>query len=457
MSLSRPKPPSSITIPTIRSTSRPHVNEAFRSMVSSRTLVSDMPAKGEWYALSTQGDGSCLIHAVLQACSKEYRGSKEKGDIAETIRIGIANYINESVDLYEPIEYQVPRWMTLQGGVFTNLALENISTYQNAINNRVIDPVSIHSDPENPDLRDITFGDASKLTLRSGIGNEILVDYSLTGLTQLLNSSSYIGDELVKLVADYFNVNIVIVNCSGPKSFVMYETNDTYSRDRDFVFVAFVPGHYQTLCAKIGENDEGLTEYQYCFPYDHPLITDFGHNDYDFGMGDLKWMPDLGMEKPRFIAHEMSDTVINVQESILAMFNGQRIPLISSDDPAFQELSNADSDFEYVNYLGHYAILLYLRRNLYESMTTYYEFLRVMIENTLAFDREDDMSISEQPSYSQYMWPDLESIGDKFPGEDILTAMLFVYSWDQRTLIEQLESKSIGQIVLDVYLNMIQQ
>ena len=53
----------------------------------------------EYYRINTIGDGSCLIHAICNALSKEYNQSNDKMDIAKKVRCEMAKDLCEHSDL----------------------------------------------------------------------------------------------------------------------------------------------------------------------------------------------------------------------------------------------------------------------------------------------------------------------------------------------------------------------
>lgn len=472
---------------------------AFTKTVIRDTLITDLPEQfegGEWYAIPTNGDGSCLIHSVLQASSAEYRALKksEQVNIADLIRIGMAFTINNQLKVSTPFSQQfemsgindrevlnqaglafeidkatkealppyserVPRWFNDEGGMFLNMMDQNINAIQSALNARINDYMS---DLEAEDPRNVIFGtNDGKLHRPTGAPNELLIDYSLYGLTHLMNSRSYIGDELINLIADYFQVNIVMVYCASLPLRILHQTIRWETRERDFVFVAYVPGHYQTIGRKVSED-----EMQYCFPFDHEIVAPFIPSNYDFGHGE-QWKS--GMEKPTFVSTVLDDSIENLQMSIINSLPEQRLLYVTPDDEAYDELM-AIEDFEFINYVPHFGIFLQLRSTLATALPCYYNLLRHLFMITSAFDLNDKHQMEgEEAEITNYLWPSItdapvqrinprvrtipeyQSTG-QFPGENILSAIMYVYNLDQKFLLEGIdENGSIGRMILNTY------
>lgn len=481
---------------------------ASKKSVFRDTLIPDLPVQfsgHEWYAIPTIGDGSCLIHSTLQAVSSEYRDSKsdDKTEIANDIRLGMVYQINKRVELNTPyandvleegildrdtlraagLAYQVddynqpippyserlPEWYQAEGGIFLNMFWQNISAIQSALNARIEDYLSPSS---RDDPRNVVYGGGNSLRRRSGAPNELLIDYSLYGMTHLMNSNSYIGDELIRLVADYFEVNIVMVDCTMSPSRILHQTIRWETKEWDFIFIAYVPGHYQTIGCKVADD-----MMQYCFTSDHPAIAPFIPSDYDLGHGEIEWMPDMGMDRPQFVPITLEDSLNTISDNIMAIYaGGERLNFVSPDDQAYDDLMAID-DFEYINYVPHYAMFLHLRSQLATSLPSYYNLLRAKFMERGAFDIDEDgqFDASRGAEYTNYLWPSIidapvirtnpdkrsipiyESSG-QFPGENILAAILYVYNFSQPVLLEQIETYgSIGQIILNIYNEMMAQ
>jgi hypothetical protein len=494
-------PPKRPVLPKRPTVTRAPSANASKLSVTRNTLITDLPSQfvGEWYAIPTIGDGSCLIHSVLQAVSDKYRASSNstKIDIASDIRIGMAFEINERVEISTPfseeieqldildrdtlrqagLKYSVddfnqpippyaeraPEWYQSEGGIFLNMLWQNVDAVQSALTSRVADYLS---PLERNDPRNVVYGGRGSLQRRTGAPSELLVDYSLYGLTHLMNSSAYIGDELIKLVADYFEVNIVMVDCSSTPSRILHQTISWENKERDFVFVAYVPGHYQTIARMVSTGEDG-DAMQYCFPFDHEIIAPFIPSDYDLGRGDNPYQRGMDMVHPEFLPVTLYDTLDNFGDNIRQIIlPTPGMKFVNKRDKAYKELMKID-DFNYINSLPHYGMFLHMRSKFASSLPSYYNLLRVkfMEEDAFAIDGFDGVtnylwpSIIEAPVYRENpkskSIPVYESDGE-FPGENILSAIVFVYNLKQTDLLSQIEEVgSIGQIILNTYNEMI--
>lgn len=458
------------------------------SKVPTKELITDMPDQfqGDWYIIPTIGDGSCLIHSVLQAVSREYRQSNEKGEIADKIRIGLAYEINKRVRVATPyagsliganlteeeIEKagiifergkafeQTEKWFAVGGGVFLNMFYQNINAFQSALNERIND---YESKASRSDRRNVKFGSSSSLNKPTGNPNELLIDYSLYGILHLMNSNAYIGDELINLVADYFNVNIVMLDRSGDNTRILHQTIRSTTKDKDFVFVSYSPGHYETVGCRIDDS-----HYQYCFPHNHELVANFIPSDYDLGLSDKNPDP-FSTDRPAFIPPTIADSIEDLSQAVVNTHTKDGMMMVKVDDPAYDSLAEIEG-FELINRLSHYAILLHLRDVLITELPSYYNLLRHIFVTTAAFEFNEFGVLP--PNHTnivvQQLWPSIidapvirtnkgksvpsYELIEQFYGYDILNVMLSVYNLDQNTLKKKIaEHDSIGGVILYEY------
>lgn len=426
----------------------------FCTMVSKRTEIPKLDIEQfdqfKWFVEPTIGDGSCCIHSALQAVSERYRDADNKGEIADMIRVGMIYDLNKKTRINQPFKTSVPKWATVNGGMFLSLTMQNINAVQSALIARVIDNVSPYNKGED-DLRMIDFGSSSSYRARTGMPNELFVDYSLPGLEDLLNSRAYIGDELTQLIADYFNVNIVMVDCTAGRNRINHLTTRWETRDRDLIFIMYVPGHYQTMGAYIEDN------IQFCFPPGHPIHTAFMPSDYDLGHGEIKWMSGMGMERPKYETRSLEiDGVQDLSEAIINKVpKTGRVGFVSDDDSAYEELSSIEG-FSLVNYVSHFAILLHLRELIFERSPFYYNIIRHILITTGALDFDDNRQPPEEDfEFTEALWP---SSPKEFLGADILLCIIFVFNMKQDTLASEIKKDgSIGQVILNTYYGYISQ
>lgn len=141
--------------------------------------------------IDTIGEGSCFIHAFFQAYSEAYRNADDKLDFAKKARRDLAFLLQYQ----DPARPNYPIYDRYQ---FRNLAmLDNM--------------------------------------------------YSLPGMMQHLNSNTYLGDEIYKLISDLYNVNLLIFYKTGEKITIpAYISYPTYQKTILFYYLQ-AEQHYETV------------------------------------------------------------------------------------------------------------------------------------------------------------------------------------------------------------------
>lgn len=155
----------------------------------------------EFTTLETIGDGSCLIHSILQAFSKDYNNLKndiEKISLVKDVRYHLSEILNiKSPEIKNKTIYQI-----LSRG-----ELETIS-------------------------KDIP---------------ETKVEY----MKAYLNSKNFLNIQYVELISEIFDINIVFIS---DKDKGVYQTGDNellFKKNRDIVFVYYIQEkHFETIRIK---------------------------------------------------------------------------------------------------------------------------------------------------------------------------------------------------------------
>lgn len=147
------------------------------------------------YRIGVIGDGSCLIHAFLKAVFEAYRNSPtdQRIAMADQMRIELATLLQNDNSFYPGHNW----WSTVGDGIFLDLSMQQLKT---------------------DNLKDFNN-----------------VDWTLRGLQRLLNSRSYLGDEIFSLIAAVFNIDIYLFQAetvNGVKTLTR-EAYYTYTKPRN--------------------------------------------------------------------------------------------------------------------------------------------------------------------------------------------------------------------------------
>ena len=171
-----------------------------------------MKIKGLQYdfvALDTIGDGSCFLHAVLQAFNNEYRQRDLHGRIqmVRELRIALSK-------------------------VFDEKSKNNRTFYQNLSRGEIEELSKIH-----PQLR-----------------KDFMIKY--------LKSGNWINFYFLEYISELLDINIIIVS-QKEKDFYYTGDNEIYIKKRDSVFINYIDqAHFETLGVKTPSGIRTL------FPYD---------------------------------------------------------------------------------------------------------------------------------------------------------------------------------------------
>lgn len=189
------------------------------------------PLTCTWYPnlvrIATIGEGSCFLHAVLKGYNKQYQE-----DNKATFRLGyVANLRRDlAIELgrLNPLYPEHTYWATSGNGAFVGVAMEEV-IHENLV--------------------------------------EILgVDYSLSGLQRLLNSTHTLGDEVYKFISDALNVDVYVLRATRTDLFPHYHTHRP-AVVRDGIVIIGNMYHYETLAVS---SEQG---FQTVFPPGDPFLA----------------------------------------------------------------------------------------------------------------------------------------------------------------------------------------
>jgi hypothetical protein len=176
---------------------------------------SDEENRGQIVRIGSVADGSCLIHALLNAYLEIYQTNpnvKFRKNFAKNLR----RDISFTLELPDPNFPNVPglpqktRYETAADGQFVNLYAEQ--------------------------LLGLKFEDV--------YGQN--VDFSLKGLQKLFNSSANLGDEMYSYISDLLNIDIYIMRLTNKDLYLHVHTSKP-GRDRRSVVIAGSNCHYETI------------------------------------------------------------------------------------------------------------------------------------------------------------------------------------------------------------------
>lgn len=147
------------------------------------------PLRCTWYddliRIATIGDGSCFIHAVLKAFYRPYQENNDapyRLELAAKIRRDLAVALGLDNPQYPGYTY----WATSGRGAFPRMVMQEINDEQ--------------------------------------LVGELGVDFSLSGLQRLFNSTNQLGDEVYSFAADALNVDIYVLRATNEDLFPHYHT-----------------------------------------------------------------------------------------------------------------------------------------------------------------------------------------------------------------------------------------
>ena len=145
--------------------------------------------------ISTIGDGSCLIHSILQAFSKDYNKLKkdiEKSQLAREVRYHLS----------EILEYQI----------------EDKNIYQY-----------------------LSRGELQELS-------KIIPEANLEYMKRYLNSNNFLTFQYVELLSEIFDINIIFIS---QKEKDIYHSGDNkllFKKNRETIFVNYIDqAHFETI------------------------------------------------------------------------------------------------------------------------------------------------------------------------------------------------------------------
>lgn len=163
--------------------------------------------------ISTIGDGSCLIHAILQAFSKEYNDLNNpisKSFLAREVRFHLSEVLDLKIDEEKTVYQELSRG-----------ELEEFSK---------MDPGA-----------------------------------KLENMKRQLNSSEFLTFHFVELLSEIFDINIIFISQKEKDFYYSGDSELLIKKNRDSIFINYIDqAHYETI--KV--NDRTL------FSYDEKIIRD---------------------------------------------------------------------------------------------------------------------------------------------------------------------------------------
>lgn len=119
--------------------------------------------------IRTIGDGNCFFHSILNAIYPKYQNNPElRHQLAINLRLDIAKHIDKK----NP-ETGLTYWESASNGNLVTLLIDELFS--------------------------------------KDIPEDFEVDYSVNGIKRLLNSTAYIGDEIISLASNLLDINIIII------------------------------------------------------------------------------------------------------------------------------------------------------------------------------------------------------------------------------------------------------
>ena len=148
--------------------------------------------------LDTIGDGSCLIHAVLQAFSKDYNllnNGFEKSKLVKEVRY----HFSEILSLPSPTKKDKNIYQTLSRGELENIGQEI---------------------------------------------NEAKIEY----MKKYLDSRHFLTLQYVELISEIFDINIIFISSSDNSIYQSGDHELLFKKNRDTVFIYYIEEtHFETI------------------------------------------------------------------------------------------------------------------------------------------------------------------------------------------------------------------
>ncbi len=172
---------------------------------------------------ATYTDGSCLVHAILNAFWKPYRQGRLNGKVMDRLKFVLELRTKMASMLAEPID---------------------------------------KNDPSGPTNYDVL----SNGSLRE-LANSI-PDCSLERMQKVLNSKDLLGYVYLEYFSDKFGIDIYIIDL---EKMDVYTTgrcdDDLYYKGRDSIIIGYINEHFETLSVKTSPS-----VYEAFFSSDSPVI-----------------------------------------------------------------------------------------------------------------------------------------------------------------------------------------
>src|SRR3990167_1165444 len=164
--------------------------------------------------IATMGEGSCFVHSVCKAFVPVYQINNTFGfrsDFVKKLRREFAYSLGEESDRFPGYTY----WQTVANGSLARQMMLEI---------------------KNP-----------------GLMKELGIDYSLVGMQNLLNSYSYLGDEVYQVISDLLEMDIFVVRMTKEDLHV-HLTTERFDHPRDVVVIGGNTYHYEVIGIDHGED-----------------------------------------------------------------------------------------------------------------------------------------------------------------------------------------------------------
>jgi hypothetical protein len=174
---------------------------------------------------ATYGDGSCLIHAILNAFWKPYREGKLNGKVMDRLKFVSELRTKMAKMLSEPVD---------------------------------------KNDPSGPSNYDVL----SKGSLRE-LANSI-PDCSLDRMKKILDSNMFLGYVYLEYFSDKFGIDIYIIDLNKMDVYTTGRCDDEiYYKNRDSIIIGYINEHFETLSVKTSPS-----VYETFFSTDSPVIRE---------------------------------------------------------------------------------------------------------------------------------------------------------------------------------------
>lgn len=184
------------------------------------------------YQIATIGDGNCFIHALLKAFYKPYQENPSgawRRQFAKYIRRDLGIILNTPDPEYADSSTKYVHWETAGGGTLPSLMMQEIV---------------------NP-----------------GLIGDFGIDFSLTGLQYLLNSSRYLGNEIYSYISQVLDLDIYILQIRNNDLVINASTTTDLPRNYAVVIVGQT-NHWETVGVRHPNN-----LLQTVFTHEDPFIS----------------------------------------------------------------------------------------------------------------------------------------------------------------------------------------